>query len=781
MRRARQSRWLLPALVAGLGAFTGCLGFTQNPSYFPYYLPAGDVIPTHAKPPGLGYFANFDPHAVRLEVRPTEITNPVRTQQVFLATIYDEKNQPRRRRRVEWMLEGVGNIVEVDESGYAPGRGYKVDNKYAVSYTDYHEHTITRGTADPNDDFTVRPGQSWCVVSAAVEGDSYVTVYAPEIHDWNRHKVNVTCHWVDADWQFPAPVVARVGTQQPIVTSVFRHTDKQPLANYRVRYRLLDGPPAVFLQNRGAEAVAVSDLSGQAAVSLVQLAPAAGGGLAGVNHIGIEIIRAPDPQVPSGAGIPIGRGETAVDWQGPRVTLSIVGPPTAAVRQQVPYTITVANGGQIETQPLTVRSVIPDGVQYLSSSPPANRDGNQLVWTLAPLAGGQTSTVQLTHGSLRPGPITTCADVTAPEGVRADACATTQVTEPRLGVALAGPSTGVLAMPITYTITVNNPGTGPANNVLLTCEPDPGLEHESRSRTVELPVGTLAPGQTKPYTLTLTPRQNGPRVNRVTATADGGLRETSTHTVTVQQSSIRLDLRGPQAPYVNRPADWQLTVTNPSDVPLNAVSVRAKLPAELGFVAAGDGGQFADGWVTWNLGTLAPRQERTITLSTRTLAVARQAVLSADALADPNLRDHREASVEILGLSAFNLELRKAGDPAPVGERVTYTITVTNIGSLAGRDLQVFAALPPELELVPDPGPNRPIRAPDGRLMFPVVAELPPQRTFTYTVDAIARKAGVVQFAVELRSSSFDRTAGPVVKTESTTVYDPNNPRRPER
>ena len=68
---------------------------------------------------------------------------------MLIATVYDEEGQPRRKRRVEWMLEGVGNIVEVDESGYTLSRGSKVDNKYAISYTDYLEHTITRGNDNP--------------------------------------------------------------------------------------------------------------------------------------------------------------------------------------------------------------------------------------------------------------------------------------------------------------------------------------------------------------------------------------------------------------------------------------------------------------------------------------------------------------------------------------------------------------------------------------------------------------------------------------------------------
>src|SRR5262249_44350436 len=313
---------LLP--LAALGLLPGCFGLSQNPTYFPYLKFTDDIVRTHAKPGGHAYYANFDPHAVRLEVRPLDTTNPVRTQRVIIATIYDKDGVPRRNRRVEWMLEGVGQIVEVDESGCLPGRGYKVDNKYAVSYTNYFEHVVTRGNANPNDDFQLRPGQSWCVVSSAVEGDTYVTVYAPEIADWDAHKVVVAAHWVDAEWTLPPPVAVRAGSEQVLTVNVFKHTDRQPLANYRVRYRILDGPPAFFMPGRRQEAVAVSDLSGNASVPLVQAAPQPG-----VNRIGIEIIRPPDPTSPSGAGIVIGRGETTVEWQAPRISLAVAGPPTA--------------------------------------------------------------------------------------------------------------------------------------------------------------------------------------------------------------------------------------------------------------------------------------------------------------------------------------------------------------------------------------------------------------------------------------------------------------------
>src|SRR5262245_5802271 len=66
-------------------AVAGC-GSTHNPSYFPYLLPPGDIEQTHAKPPGKGYFADFDPHARCLVVRPVEGTSPVRSQVVLIAT-----------------------------------------------------------------------------------------------------------------------------------------------------------------------------------------------------------------------------------------------------------------------------------------------------------------------------------------------------------------------------------------------------------------------------------------------------------------------------------------------------------------------------------------------------------------------------------------------------------------------------------------------------------------------------------------------------------------------
>ncbi len=579
-----RERILRLLLAAGLCLLSGCFGVTQNPTYFPYMSFTGDIIQTHAKPVGYSYYGNYDPHAIKLEVRPLETTNPVRKQQILIATVYDEKGIPRRDRRVEWILEGVGNIVEVDESGCFAGRGYKVDNKYAVSYTEYHEHRFTRGNSDPNDDYVIRPGQTWCVISSAVEGDTFVTAYAPEIHNNDNQRVFVTQRWVDAEWTIPQPAVNRAGTEHVFNTSIVRHTDKQPLANYRVRYTILDGPPAVFLPDRTQVTTVTSDLSGNAKATMMQVTPQAG-----QNRIGVEIIRPPDPMSPGGVGVIVGRGETTKQWQAASVNVTMAGPPTAIIGQEINYTVTITNTGNVEAQALTVRDPLPAGLQFVRGDPPPIREGNQLTWTLGLLPVGRSHIVHLTATADRPGRASNCVSVTSFEGLREERCVNTEVSAPvqvrpepaplrpgqgnppnpgglgnqgnsgvlpppgpgvrppigpqpnagpNLSLAMDEPLSMGVGAPVTFSITLTNTGSAPASGIVLSASFDKGLEHETKANPVELPMASLNAGDIKSIPLILTPRTAGLlKVRRYADSRRGHKERSGTHAYGAKGSS----------------------------------------------------------------------------------------------------------------------------------------------------------------------------------------------------------------------------------------------------
>jgi uncharacterized repeat protein (TIGR01451 family) len=758
--------------AASLWLLCGCFGVSQNPSYFPYLLPTGDIIRTHAKPPGHGYYANFDPRAVRLEVRSLDATNPVRTQHVIIATVYDANGLPRRDRRVEWMLEGVGQIVEVDESGCAPGRGYKVDNRYAVSYTNYREHRITRGTADPNDDFVLRPGQTWCVVSSATEGDTYVTAYAPGINNWDNQKVVVTAHWVDAEWAFPPPATVRAGTESVLTTYIFKHTDKHPLANYRVRYHIIDGPPAVFLPYRTQTAEVISDLSGNAMVTLAQVQPQVG-----VNRIGIEVIRPPDPTSPSASGIVIGRGETFREWLAPQITLNHTGPPTATVGQEVTYTITVANTGKIDVQPMTVRNPITPGLQVVRSQPTAVQDNNQLVWTLGELRPGQQHVLQAVFRTTQVGVLTNCANVVTADGIRDERCVTTQVTTPQLQLSLNAPATGTVGVPVTYQVTLTNTGGSPATGIVLSAAFDAGLQFnspEGGGSPLTMSITGLGPGETRTLPFVLTPRQVGRWNVRVSTTADGNLRAEAAHTITVQQAQVTITKVGPAVRYVDRPITWDVVVTNAGDAPLTNVVVRDRLPNEVAFVSATEGGQVTAGEVAWNLGTLPPRERKVLQVTGRCLAATARTVNVATVTSDAGTQQ-AEAALEIRGVPAYRLEVGDTTDPVQVGGRTSYRILVTNQGSLPGNGVEITAIVPKELRVVNANGPSQ-SRVDGQRITFLPMNNVAPKTTLTYEVDVEAREPGDVRFHVELRAQGLQE---PVVEEESTNIVAPGQGGRP--
>jgi uncharacterized repeat protein (TIGR01451 family) len=755
-------RMCLMLLTAGLGALCGCHEMGQ----------AGDPLTglgfdvgrvhTAAKPAGPGYLSNFDPHLCKIEVCPMEATNPVRTQHVLIATVYDENGQPRRGRKVEWMLEGVGNIIEADESGLMPGHSSKITNQYAVSTTNYTENRVSRGTGNPNDDIVIHPGQTWCVISSSVEGDSHVTVYAPEIPNWDCHKVFVTKHWVDADWLFPKPAVNRAGTEHTFTTNVFRHTDHQPLTNYRVRYRILDGPPAMFLPSRAQEWVATSDLNGNACATLVQLAP-----LMGTNRIGIDVIRPPDPSLPSGAGIVVGHGETTKEWQAPQVTLSKVGPSSAAVGQEIPYTITVTNAGQVESRPLTVIDQIAEGMAFVRADPPVKPDGSQLVWTLSEVPAGQSRSIQVVFQATAPGKVTNTALVRADDGLKDQKTVSTEIVTPQLKVTKTGPATGVVGAPVVYEITLTNPGTGPATNVMLKDSFDPGLEHESKANPLELTVGTLAPQQSKTVRLTLTPRLKGRLVSRVAATADGGLAADAQHAVEVQEPKLTIKQTAPAWRYSGRPVDWNIEVTNAGEVPLNNVAVHDQLPPEVTFASATAGGLLSGGQVVWNLGTLQPHEHKTLQLSTKCVKLSPQAVNVAVATADPGVEVQDRAAIEIRGLPAFRLEVYDLDDPVELNGKTTYKVEVTNQGTLPGNQVQVTGIVPPQMKVLGANGPAQPKI--DGQTVtFPPVESLAPQQTLTYSIEVQAIQVGDVRFRAELRSTTL---SAPVIEEESTNIY----------
>lgn len=784
-----RSAWAVVALCASLFATTGCMGVTQNPSRFGN-LPNGDIVQTHAKPPLFGYWRDFDPKSRTLTVTPKTAINQVGTQHVIIASVCDEDGNGRRSRRIEWHVTGVGHIVEVDESGLFPGRGYMVDGNYAVSYTNYKRQTITRGNADPADDIQLRPGQSYCIIYSPEEGETHVTAYAPGIHDWKKHKVTVTKYWVDAQPIFPPPAVNRAGQPHTFVTRVARTSDGSGASGYRVRYRILDGPPAVFQPAMTPAIEVMTDGAGQGSAILQQVQP-----MQGTNRVQIDVVR--PAGTPTGRELLISSHVTTKTWVAPQISIQKIAPPAVALGSQIPYRIVVTNTGSVETGGLTIRDTIPQTLNLLGSNPPASLQGNNLLWNFGPLGPSQSVAVEFACQATQAGVATNCAEAATPDGLHAESCTTTQIAAGSLAVAKTGPASAIVGEPVTFQINVSNPGGAPVLNVRLIDEFDPGLSHTSGQQALQLPVGTLAPGETRVVPITLTTTAPGQFCNRVRAEGDGGINAVAQHCLEVSQPQLSIRKAGPRAALAGSTVDFQIVVRNTGTTAAQNVVVQDQLPAQLQPVSAA-GGAVQGQNALWNLGTLGPGEERQITLSTRAVATTGNACNRAivSAVGVPN-QESNEVCLEIRGVAAMLSELIDRADPVPVGAETTYTVQITNQGSMPLTNVVVECKIPGEMEYVDAEGhpstlpaqydrANRvlrfnPFNGADGE------GGMLPGKRLIYQVQVRASKPGDARFAVNVKA---DQLKSAVQDQESTQCFDPNTgstdggasiiPRRPE-
>jgi len=770
----------LAALVLALVAFLAS-GCSYNPGYFPWVLPPGPIQQTHAKP-RFGYFRNFDPKAVRLDVKPGGQANaPLGAQIVLVATVYDKDGLPRRDRRVEWMLDGPGNIIEADESGVYAGRGYKVDNKYAVTYTSYIPKNITRGNDDPKDDVAIEPGQTFIVISSAVAGETVVTAYAPEVFNWDNSRIVTKVLWGDSRFSFPAPTVARVGGETTLSTGVNPNaSDAQ--SNFRVRYRVIDGPAAILVSQNGdasgtslsgsggKEAEAEID-NGQAAVRLVQRDPKVG-----KTRVAVEVVKPPETGV--GPGTVVGRRETVVEWANPDVKLKVNAPQVASSLGTFPVMVALGNSSGVDSKDARIRITLSDGASLAHSDPPPTKvdEKGGLLFDLPPVSGKGKQEVTMQVKPARLGSITITAEAVTGDGLQANTSATTRIENGKLQMIMEAPALGLTGERIPVRIAVTNGGATAVENATIWANFDKGLLHPSGKDPVEIAGGTIAPGETKTFDLPLTAKATGRYTARASVTADGNLAASADPiSVEVRRAELAVNLVGPKIAYLNQEVDWTITVANRGDSAVSNVVVRATLPPELKVTAA-DGGTIGPGSVEWRLDSLATGEQKSFKLTGDAIAISAQAGMTVAVLGDvvsngqtvgTPVGGKAEASLSVIGTPVLSLELATPPGVVEVGKRVQYQIRVKNEGTILAQKINVTGIASPELKLASGSGAGQGRIDGTGRITFPTVEELPPGQTLTFTVEVDTAKTGDARFQAEVTAAHIKN---PLKEEQATRV-----------
>ena len=294
-------------------------------------------------------------------------------------------------------------------------------------------------------------------------------------------------------------------------------------------------------------------------------------------------------------------------------------------------------------------------------------------------------------------------------------------------VKTASPSPAVPGSTLTYTVTVANGGPSPAVNVVLTDDIPAslsGVEFSIDGGATFFPwvspyaLGTLTAGASRTILIrgTLSFSAVGEITNTAVVRSDTPDPNPDNNTFTVVTPvtpvgpSADLAIRKTSAPNPVQPGGiltYTLTISNAGPDAAQNVTLRDNVPADVTGVefSLNQGAT----WQPWsgsvNLGTLAAGGRIAVLLrgtvaASASASILNTAVVSSDT-PDPDPSNNSDTNRTDVGTFA-DLAVTKSAQAnlAVPGERLTYTITVTNYGPANAENVTLFDAAAPELSAV---------------------------------------------------------------------------------
>jgi uncharacterized repeat protein (TIGR01451 family) len=450
--------------------------------------------------------------------------------------------------------------------------------------------------------------------------------------------------------------------------------------------------------------------------------------------------------------------------QVPQLTLQKVAPADVQVGKKATFLVKLKNTGGVVAHNVEIRDDIPKGARMVNTNPRASRGvRGELVWSLGSVRPGEEVTVEEELMPIAEGEIGSVATV----GFHTEASARVTATKPQLALKVASPNRVLVGEDATFTITVSNPGSGVAQNVVLDNRVPPSFKHALGGK-IEYSIGDLKPNESRTIELKLGAAQAGQVVNLLIARAEGDLRAEERTPIEVLAPSLEVAVEGPKRRFLDREATYTLLVSNPGTAPAKQIELVAHLPTGLKFVSANNAGQYneASRSVHWLLEELPNRETGKVELTTMPVEPGQQ-VLRLRGSAQTGLSSEKEQPVLIEGISAILFEVADTKDPIEVNGETTYEVKVVNQGSKAARNVQIVAHLPAELKALAVEGPTQG-SIEGNQVVFNPLASLAPKANTVYRIRVQGLRAGDQRIRVQLLT---DEIRTPITKEESTHVY----------
>lgn len=483
--------------------------------------------------------------------------------------------------------------------------------------------------------------------------------------------------------------------------------------------------------------------------------------------------------------------------------------------QQLTYTLTVTNNGPVAATNTVLTDNLPAGVTFLSATAPSgvtcSTANNSVTCTLGSVNVGASVQVTLLVTPDVTGTLSNTATATTSVGETNPGNNTVTITT--TSQAAPSPADLVVVMTdnpdpvvpgqlLTYTISVTNNGSNPANNTVLTDTLPSGVNLISASgpsgstcsqtgNTVSCTLGTLAAGASATVTLLVTPTAVGTITNTATATTASGDanpgNNTDSESTTVQAAANPADLAvtktaNPSSVFPGQVLTYTVTVTNNGPSTATATTLVDVLPPGVVFLSAtspaGTSCVQSSGVVNCSLGNLGAGVSSQVTINVTPLqpgSITNTATATTSA-GESNPGNNSASVTTTVNATpsgtGTDLAVTKSANPSPVapGQTLTYTITVNNAGPNLATNVQVFDTLPGGVTFLSATGPSGSICSQAGGVVTCTLGSLANGASAVVTITVTPNATGTITNTVTATTSVGDTNPGNNTATVNTPV-----------
>jgi uncharacterized repeat protein (TIGR01451 family) len=228
----------------------------------------------------------------------------------------------------------------------------------------------------------------------------------------------------------------------------------------------------------------------------------------------------------------------------------------------------------------------------------------------------------------------------------------------------------------------------------------------------------------------------------------GDLSAEAQEKVMVRRAKLDLAVEAPQLVFAGSEATYKVKVTNTGDAPAESTQVGALLPEGSEYLGGIAGVKAAkNGQIVWSAGTLAPGASGSYEFSIEMKTAGNFEVFLQTKAGD--VEAATSASTKVEAVADLKLTVADPQGPHPVGDEVTYEITITNRGTKAARKVAVVVNFSEGIDPISVEGGTADIGS--GQASFHPIATIDAGGAHKLKIKAKADRAGSHVFRAEVR------------------------------